>query len=140
MAELKTKLSDESVVHFLNTIADESKRKDCFAIVEMMSEVTKQPAKMWGTSIIGFGSYHYKYDSGHEGDMCMIGFSPRKQNIAIYGMGGEERNEDLLKALGKHKTGKGCLYINKLSDVNTDIFKNIFKASFEYLKMKHKNS
>ena len=138
MAELKTKLKDESVTSFLNTITDEIKRKDCFAIVEMMSEVSNQPPKMWGTSIIGFGSYHYKYESGHEGDMCMIGFSPRKQNIAIYGMGGEERNEDLLKALGKYKTGKGCLYINKLSDVNSDILKNIFKASFEYMKMKHK--
>jgi hypothetical protein len=138
MAELKTKQTDESVTKFLNTINDERKRKDCFAIVEMMSEVTKQPAKMWGTAIIGFGSYHYKYESGHEGDMCLIGFSPRKQNIAIYGMGGEERNKDLLKALGKHKTGKGCLYINKLSDVNTDVLKNIFKASFEYMKMKHK--
>jgi hypothetical protein len=140
MAELKTKVTDESVTIFLNTVADNTKRKDSFEIIEMMKQVTGLQPKMWGTSIIGFGSYHYKYESGHEGDMCIIGFSPRKQNIAIYGMGGEERNQDLLKALGKHKTGKGCLYINKLSDVNSDILKNIFKASFEYLKMKYKNS
>ena len=137
MAELKTKQTDESVTKFLNTIEDETKRKDCFAIVEMMSQVTNQPAKMWGTAIVGFGSHHYKYESGHEGDMCLIGFSPRKQNIAIYGMGGEERNLDLLKALGKHKTGKGCLYINKLSDVNADILKQIIKTSFSEAKAKH---
>jgi hypothetical protein len=138
MAELKTKQTDENVAKFLNTVADEMKRKDSVEIIKMMQQVTGMPPKMWGTSIIGFGSYHYKYESGHEGDMCIIGFSPRKQNIAIYGMGGEERNKDLLQALGKHKTSKGCLYINKLSDVNTDILKNIFKASFEYLKMKYK--
>jgi len=138
MAELKTKQTDESVTKFVNTIADETKRKDCFEIIELMKQVTGMQPKMWGTAIIGFGSYHYKYESGHEGAMCLIGFSPRKQNIAIYGMGGEERNQDLLKALGKHKTGKGCLYINKLSDVNADVLKNIFKASFEYMKLKHK--
>lgn len=140
MPEIKTKQTDESVTKFLNTVADDTKRKDSFEIIEMMKQATGLQPKMWGTSIIGFGSYHYKYESGHEGDICIIGFSPRKQNIAIYGMGGEERNKDLLAALGKHKTGKGCLYINKLSDVNTDILKNIFKASFEYLKIKYKNS
>jgi hypothetical protein len=138
MAELKTKKTEESVNNFLNTVEDETKRKDSFAIIEMMQQATGLPPKMWGASIVGFGSYHYKYESGHEGDMCIIGFSPRKNNIAIYGMGGEERNKDLLTALGKHKTGKGCLYINKLSDVNVDILKNIFKASFEYLNMKYK--
>jgi hypothetical protein len=138
MAELKTKKTEESVNNFLNTVEDETKRKDSFAIIEMMQQATGLPPKMWGASIVGFGSYHYKYESGHEGDMCIIGFSPRKNNIAIYGMGGEERNKDLLAALGKHKTGKGCLYINKLSDVNVDILKNIFKASFEYLNMKYK--
>ncbi len=140
MAELKTKQTDDSVTAFINSVSDEQKRKDSFEIIEIMKQATGLQPKMWGTSIIGFGSYHYKYESGHEGDMCLIGFSPRKQNIAIYGMGGEERNKNLLSALGKHKTGKGCLYINKLSDVKTDILKNIFKASFEYMEMKHKNS
>ena len=137
MAELKTKQTNESVTEFLNTITDEQKRKDCFEIIEMMKEATSLQPKMWGTSIVGFGSYHYKYESEHEGDMCIIGFSPRKQSIVIYGMGGEERNKDMMQALGKHKTGKGCLYINKLSDVNTNVLKNIFKASFLYLKMKY---
>ncbi len=138
MAELKTKQTDESVTKFLNAAENEGKRKDCFEIVEIMRQVTGMPPKMWGTSIIGFGSYHYKYESGHEGDMCLIGFSPRKQNIVLYGMGGAERNAELLQNLGKHKTGKGCLYINKLSDIHVDVLKKIIKASFEYLKQKYK--
>ncbi|HEY2726463.1 MAG TPA: DUF1801 domain-containing protein [Parafilimonas sp.] len=132
MAELKTKKTEDSVNNFLNTIEDETKRRDCIAIIEMMNQVISLPPKMWGTSIIGFGSYHYKYESGHEGDMCLIGFSPRKQNIAMYGLGVADRNKELLEKLGKHKTGKGCLYINKLSDINVDVLKKIIKASFEY--------
>src|SRR5207249_2771638 len=116
MPELKTKQTDDSVTAFLNSVEDEKKRKDSFAIAEIMKDVTKMEPKMWGTSIIGFGSYHYKYDSGHEGDMCLIGFSPRKQNISLYLMMGLEDNKDVLQKLGKHKTGKGCLYINKLED------------------------
>ena len=138
MAELKTKQNDDSITNFLNAIADEQKRKDSFEIVEIMKQATGFHPKMWGTGIIGFGSYHYKYESGHEGDMCLIGFSPRKQNIALYGMGVAERNKEPLQNLGKHKTGKGCLYINRLSDVNVDVLKNIIKASFEFLKDKHK--
>lgn len=138
MAELKTKKTDESVAAFLNKVEDEQKRKDSFEIIAVMQAATGLPPKMWGTGIIGFGSYHYKYESGHEGDMCLIGFSPRKQNIALYGMGGAERNYDLLQKLGKHKTGKGCLYINKLNDVNPGILKEIIKASFNYLKAKYK--
>jgi hypothetical protein len=136
MAELKTKQTDESVTKFLNSVEDERKRKDCFEIVEIIRQVTGMPPKMWGTSIIGFGSYHYKYESGHEGDMCLIGFSPRKQNIVLYSMGGAERNAELLQKLGKHKTGKGCLYINKLSDVNMDVLKKLIKNSFEHMKAK----
>lgn len=136
MAELKTKQTDESVTTFLNTVPDETKRKDCFEILEMMRQATGLQPKMWGTSIIGFGSYHYKYESGHEGDMCLIGFSPRKQNIVLYGTGGAGRNDDLLQKLGKHKTGKGCLYVNKLTDVNVDILKKLLKVSFEYSKKK----
>lgn len=138
MAELKTKQTDESVTAFINTVEDVQKRKDCFEIVEMMKQATGMPPKMWGTSIIGFDSYHYKYESGHEGDMCIIGFSPRKQNIVLYGMGGAERNSDLLQDLGKYKTGKGCIYINKLSDVHADVLKKIIIVSFSYLKAKHK--
>jgi hypothetical protein len=138
MAELKTKQTDESVTKFLNTVEDETKRKDCFEIIEMMKQVTGMPAKMWGTAIIGFGSHHYKYESGHEGDMCIIGFSPRKQNITLYVGVTNEHIQKLLPELGKHKTGKGCLYINKLSEVNTDVLKKIIKASFEYAKAKYK--
>src|SRR5215471_1346626 len=114
MAEIKTKQTDESVTKFLNTVADETKRKDSFEIVELMKQVTGLWPKMWGPAIIGFDSYHYKYESGHEGDMCMIGFSPRKQNITLYVKIGAEEQNALLQKLGKHKTGKGCLYVNKL--------------------------
>ena len=137
MAELKTKLNDENVAKFLNTITDETKRIDCFEIVEMMQNTTGLPPKMWGTAIIGFGSYHYKYDSGHEGDMCLIGFSPRKQNITLYVGVSNEKIQQLLPELGKHKTGKGCLYINKLVDVDINMLKKIFKTSFDNAKKEH---
>jgi hypothetical protein len=137
MAELKTKQTDDSVTKFLNTVADETKRKDSFEIVEIMKQVTGLQPKMWGTSIIGFGSYHYKYESGHEGEMCLIGFSPRKQNIALY-IGVNNGNiPELLQKLGKYKTGKGCLYINKFTDINSDALKQIIKASFNEAKAKH---
>ncbi len=134
MAELKTKQTDESVAKFLKTVADETKRKDCFEIIEMIKQVTGMQPKMWGTAIVGFGSYHYKYESGHEGDMCEIGFSPRKQNIALYIPGGALKYATLLEKLGKHKTGKGCLYINRLKDVSTDVLKEIITKSFSDLK------
>lgn len=138
MAELKTKLNDESVTKFLNSVADEIKRKDSFAIVEMMQQTTGLPPKMWGTAIVGFGSYHYKYESGHEGDMCIIGFSPRKQNFALYVGASNENIQKLLTNLGKHKTGKDCLYINKLKDVDPAILKKIFKVAFDNRKKKNK--
>jgi len=129
MAELKTKQTEASVTAFLNSVADEQKRKDSFEIVEMMRKATGMPPKLWGPSIIGFGSYHYKYDSGHEGDMCIIGFAPRKQNIALYIPGGIHKYDDLLEKLGKHKTGKGCLYINTLDKIDVDVLATIFKRS-----------
>ena len=131
MAELKTKQTEESVTAFLNAVEDEQKRKDCFEIVDMIKAATGMPPKMWGTAIIGFGSHHYKYDSGHEGDMCVIGFSPRKQNITLYIPGGIHKYDDLLEKLGKHKTGKGCLYINSLQKVNVDVLKEIISKSFK---------
>lgn len=129
MAELKTKLTDASVTAFLNNVEDEQKRNDSFEIVEMMGKATGLPPKMWGSSIIGFGTYHYKYDSGHEGDVCIIGFSPRKQNIALYIPGGIHKYDDLLEKLGKHKTGKGCLYINSLNKIDVEVLQAIFKRS-----------
>jgi hypothetical protein len=130
MAVLKTKQTETSVAAFLNTVADEKKRKDSFEIVELMKSATGLTPKLWGTAIIGFGSYHYKYESGHEGDMCIIGFAPRKQNIALYIPGGIHKYADLLEKLGKHKTGKGCLYINSLEKINVEILASIFKRSF----------
>ena len=137
MAELKTKLNDASVTDFLNRIADEQKRKDCFEVLKMMKQAAKAEPKMWGTSIIGFGSYHYKSASGREGDWMLIGFSPRKQNITLYIMPGFERNKDLLKKLGKHSvSGGSCLYIKKLSDVDTKILKELVGNSIKVMKKK----
>jgi hypothetical protein len=137
MAELKTKQTDESVTTFLNKVDDETKRKDCFEIADMMKKITGLSPKMWGPAIIGFGSYHYKYESGREGDMCVIGFSPRKQNITLYVKIAAEETNTLLEKLGKYKTGKGCLYIQKLSDVNIEVLKKIIRTAFEYVNEKY---
>jgi hypothetical protein len=134
MAELKTKPTEQSVEDFLNAIPDEQKRADAFAIVKLMKQVTRAEPKMWGSSIVGFGSYHYKYASGHEGDTCLVGFSPRKQNLTLYLMLGVADYSDLLNKLGKHKTGKGCLYINKLADVDVPTLKELIKQSVKQLK------
>ena len=135
MAELKTKLNDASVTDFLNSIKDEGKRADSFEILKMMKQVTKQEPKMWGSSIVGFGSYHYKGKSGREGDWMLTGFSPRKQFLTLYLMGGFDSAADLLDKLGKYTTGVGCLYIKKLDDVDKQVLKQLVKASVD--KMKH---
>ncbi len=129
MAELKTKLTKLSVEDFINAIAEEQKWKDAFAILEMMKKATKDKPKMWGPSIIGFCDVHLKYESGRELDWFRIGFSPRKQNITLYLSGTLDSRATLLKKLGKHKTGKGCLYINKLSDVDTKVLEKIITQS-----------
>ena len=129
MYELKTKETRDSVTAFLNAVENEQKRKDCFEIVGMMQEATGLPPKMWGTSIIGFGSYHYKYESGHEGDVCLMGFSPRKQNISVYISCDIHKYDDLLEKLGKHKTGKGCLYINSLDKVDRKVLNTLIKKA-----------
>ncbi len=138
MAELKTKETKASVEKFLNTVSDKKKREDCFKILEMMKQVTKEEPKMWGSSIVGFGNYHYKYESGHEGDTCITGFSPRKQNLTLYIMPGFERYEELMKKLGKYKTGVSCLYIKKLEDVDEKVLKELMVSSFKYMKAKYK--
>ena len=132
--EIKTKVNDASVTDFLNSVQPEQKRKDSFEIMELMQRVTKEPPKMWGPSIVGFGSYHYKYESGREGDSLMLGFSPRKQNITLYILPGFERYEPLLKKLGKYSTGKSCLYIKKLSDVDQDVLKQLMTESLKFMK------
>ena len=136
MAELKTKLNDASVTDFLKGIKDGEKRADSFEILKMMQQITKQGPKMWGSSIIGFGNYHYKYESGREGDWFVTGFSPRKQNLTLYVMGGFKLHTDLLEKLGRHKTGVGCLYINKLEDVDVKVLKELIKHSIKTAKAK----
>ncbi len=131
MAELKTKKTTVSVEDFINTIADEQKRKDCFTILKMMEKATKEKAKMWGPSIIGLCDVHLKYESGRELDWFKIGFSPRKANLTLYISGAVNGQPELIKKLGKYKTSKGCLYINKLSDVNLDVLKQIIEKGLK---------
>lgn len=132
MSDLKTKQREADVRAFLQTIEDEKKRQDAFALLELMEEATGQPPKMWGESIIGFGSYHYKYASGREGDWFPAGFSPRKQNLTLYFAYGFEPHQDLMARLGKHKTGKACLYIKKLADVDLDTLRELVREVCAY--------
>ena len=134
MAELKTKRTDDSVDKFLKGVKDEQARADCYQIIEIMKGATKADPKMWGTSIVGFGDYHYKYESGRENDWFQVGFSPRKQNLTIYLMGGLQGQEALLGGLGKYTTGKGCLYIKKLEDVDAKVLKRLVSESVKRLK------
>ena len=140
MAEIKTKATAESVVGFLKSIEPAEKRADGFVLLQMFEQITKEKAVMWGTSIVGFGRYHYKSErSVQEGDWMLTGFSPRKQNLTLYIMAGNKDSQGLLEKLGKHKTSKGgCLYINKLSDVNQKILMALIKKSFQYMKKAHK--
>lgn len=131
MAELKTKKTEESVDTFLKKVSDDQKQKGAFAILAMMEKATKAKGKMWGSSIIGCGSKVLKYDSGRELDWFVVGFSPRKQNFALYIPGAVEKQGALLKKLGKHKTGKGCLYINKLEEIDLAVLKEIIKKGTE---------
>ncbi len=136
MAELKTKATKVSVKDFLKSVTDEQKRKDSLLLIDMMSKITKEKPKMWGPSIIGFGSYHYRYESGHEGDMCIVGFSPRKAAISIYISAGFKKRDSLLKKLGKHKSAVACLYVKKLEDVDLKILKELITESFKHSKTK----
>jgi hypothetical protein len=137
MADTKTKPTDRSVEEFLKEVENPTKKKDSFEILRMMKKVTQEEPVIWGDSIVGFGSYHYKYSSGREGDSPMVGFSPRKQNLTIYIQDGIDKYDVLLKKLGKFKTGKVCLYINKLNDVDNEILKQILTKSVEYMKKEY---
>jgi Domain of unknown function (DU1801) len=125
MAENKTKVTEASVESYLAAIEDEARRKDCEALTRLMTRATKQQPRMWGASIVGFGSYHYKYESGREGDSCLTGFASRKGDISVYLVANFPGQEELLSKLGKHKMGKGCLYIRKLGDVDTKILEQL---------------
>ncbi|CAA9196167.1 DUF1801 domain-containing protein [Flavobacterium collinsii] len=131
MAKNKTTATESSVVDFINAIDDEVKRNDAFELIKIMQNISGFEAKMWGPSIIGFGSYHYKYDSGHEGDAPLAGFSPRKAAISLYVYLPHEKREELLSKLGKHKSAKACIYIKKLSDVDLEIVRKMITISLE---------
>ena len=131
MAELKTQKNDGDVEAFIDGIENEKRRADCRAVVEMMAEVTGEPPAMWGDSIIGFGSYHYKYPTGREGDWMATGVSPRKQSLTVYVMTGFARHAALMEKLGRYTTGKSCLYIKKLEDVDTGVLRELVRDSFE---------
>ena len=131
--EIKTKPTPVSVDEFIEAVADESQRVDTKKILAMMERLSGQPPKMWGPSIIGFGQYHYKYESGHEGDMARIGFSPRKGNTVLYIVDGFAGYAELMARLGKHKTGKSCLYIKRLSDIDETVLEELCRASLAYM-------
>jgi hypothetical protein len=136
MAELKTRPTDKSVETFLEGVPDERKRRDCFTVLELMKKVTKSEPRMWGPSIVGFGSYHYRYASGREADWMLTGFSPRKQNLTLYIMAGFDGAEELVAKLGKHTTGKSCLYIKRLDDVHLPTLEKLIRGSVRRLKAK----
>jgi hypothetical protein len=136
MAEQKTKPTQQSVKEFIDQVPNATMRDDSDTLIRLMKKITGEEPKMWGPSIIGFGSYHYKYDSGHEGDICITGFSPRKQAISVYTLVGCEGQGDLLKKLGKHKAAVGCLYIKKLEDVDLDVLETLIRRSITHIKKK----
>lgn len=139
MYEQKTKETDNSVVEFIESAESPKKKEDAYKLLEIFSEVTGYEAKMWGPSIIGFGSYHYKYASGHEGDAPLVGFSPRKAKISLYFATGDNQRDEILQRFGKYTSGKACVYINKLADINIDVLKELIEQSVHFLKTKYPN-
>jgi len=137
MAELKTKPRKASVTAFLNSVENETRRRDAYTINEMMTRISGEKPKMWGESIVGFGSYHYKYASGREGDWMMTAFSPRKANLVLYIMPGYGEFDDIMERLGKHKTGKACLYINKLEDLDMTVLEELITESIAWMRKKY---
>jgi len=134
--ELKTKLNDASVEDFINSVEDEQKRADSFVVLEMMRKATKTDPKMWGPSIVGFGTRKYQYSDGREAEWLIIGFSPRKQNLTLYVIDGSAEQQKLLDKLGKHSTGKGCLYLKRLSDVDQKVLKDVVTTAVKRIKAK----
>jgi hypothetical protein len=131
MYEAKMKETDNSVIEFIESVDNEKKKADAYQLLEIFEEVTGFEAKMWGPSIIGFGSYHYKYASGHEGDAPLVGFSPRKAKISLYLSYASEEREKLLEGFGKHTKSKACIYVNKLTDIDTNVLKDLIKLTVE---------
>ena len=137
MAEIKTKPTEVSVESFIEAVENPTRRADARTICAMMERITGHEPKMWGPSIIGFGSYHYKYDSGHEGTMCRLGFSPRKAQLVLYVLTGGEGEAELLSRLGKHKIGKSCLYINKLADVELGVLEELSERAWDWMNRRY---
>jgi len=138
MAENKTKRNTVSVAPFLNAIEDPRKRSDAKKVAAMMRRATGKRARMWGSSIVGYGEYHYKYESGREGDWALVGLSPRKQNLVVYIMPGFDPFPALMKKLGNYKTGKSCLYLNKLDDVDHDVLEKLIGESVKVMRKRYK--
>jgi len=133
----KTVETQESVTDFIQALSDETKKKDCFTLVQLMQKHSGHEPKMWGPSIIGFGTYHYQYDSGREGDAPLIAFSPRKAEISLYLSSSFENREALLQKLGKHKSAKACVYVKKLSDINMEVLEEMISLSLTHVKSTH---
>jgi len=133
MAELKTKPTDASVEEFLASIADEKRREECRTVARLMQRITKKKPKLWGATMVGFGSYRYKYASGREGEWFLTGFSPRKQSLTLYIMAGFERYDELMQKLGKYKTGKSCLYVKRLEDVDMEVLADLVRQSVDHV-------
>lgn len=134
MYEPKTKETDNSVIEFIEMVENPKKREDAYALLDIFTGTTGYPAKLWGSSIIGFGSYHYKYATGHEGDAPLVGFSPRKGKTSLYFAVGDTQREALLQELGKHTSGKACVYINKVADIRVEVLKELIVQSVSFLK------
>lgn len=134
MYELKTKETDASVIDFIKSVDNPKRREDALKLLDIFTEVSGYEAKMWGPSIIGFGSYHYKYTTGHEGDAPVVGFSPRKAKLSLYLKTGDPENEKILEMLGKHTTGKSCVYVNKLEDIDLEVLKELIIQTIDYMK------
>lgn len=139
MYEQKTKQTDNSVLEFIENVDNPKKREDAYKLLDIFTETTGYEAKMWGPSIIGFGSYHYKYKTGHEGDAPLVGFSPRKAKISLYFATGDTQRDELLKDFGKYTAGKGCVYINKIADIDTDVLKALINQSVSFLNELYPN-
>lgn len=137
MYEQKTTATDNSVIEFIENVENPKKREDAYKLLQLFTETTGHEAKMWGPSIIGFGSYRYKYESGHEGTAPLAGFSPRKAKISLYFAPGDAARDELLPRLGKHTSGKGCVYVNKVADIDTDVLQDLIRQSVQFLQDKY---
>lgn len=137
MAKNKTEFTNQSVADFLQTVENEQKRNDSYELIALMEQLTGEKAKMWGPTIVGFGNYHYKYESGHEGNAPLVGFSPRKAAISLYVFTGLQEQEHLLGNLGKFTMGKACIYVKKLADINLDVLTSLMNHSIDYVSTKY---